>query len=185
MQHVAEEDRVDARIRQLRIVGRREYRRQVRRRVLGGDLEQLRIDIHRVNLAGVPREPPREVAGSRADVGNGLVGPQLERHHHLVRLLPGVPPRVLEHLCILVRRPRRMMLMLHLSQRASRQQYSEADSLEQIRVHPCPSVALPRCSATTPKVILSNSTFREPGRRIIAANPSASGNLRTDSGRYV
>ena len=42
----------------------------------------------------------------------------------------------------------------------------------------------PRCSATIPAVMRSKRTFANPASRIWSASSSASGNLRTDSGRY-
>ena len=42
----------------------------------------------------------------------------------------------------------------------------------------------PKCSATAPPVIRSNSTRENPAARIVPASPSAPGNFSIDSGKY-
>jgi hypothetical protein len=46
-------------------------------------------------------EAAREIAGSRSNIGDGLRRFKVERHHHIVRLLPFIARRIFEHLGVL------------------------------------------------------------------------------------
>jgi hypothetical protein len=57
------------------------------------------------------RNPPREVSGSGADVGDNFVRAQLQSRDHFMGLLPCIARGVLEVLRILSCRARRVMLV--------------------------------------------------------------------------
>jgi 2-keto-3-deoxy-galactonokinase len=61
------------------------------------------------------RKPPREVSAARADIRHRLGGFQAKRHHHLVRLLPGVALRVFQNPDVFFGGTRRVVLVRHLS----------------------------------------------------------------------
>ena len=116
MKDVTEKDGIDGSCGEARIRGGSQDCRERRGGVLGGDVEELLVDVYGEDFAGVAGEAAGEVAGAGADVGDGLFGLEGEGGDDLVRLLPGIAGRTVENAGVLGRVAGRMVLMLNLRQ---------------------------------------------------------------------